>query len=862
MTPPTAAATSAIAIPSYRGELAFNHSSAGSGRFSLRRLTAMTPLGAAEDVGKALEEGHKHFYLRAYRQALQRYRDAERLAGSLPESNPVRMKVRLCLADAHYELHAFAKAEMELVALSRQRLPKIGEEPISSTLLWVKLAKVYLGEADALYRTGSTNLSDDRIIALRSKYDRILVGGLNPNPASPLYQNTLDQMRPDIQKIVLSIDEQTVDVRGIHAEIVALIYDTRRRFEQLKSKLNFIGYDQNYTPILSFRHLRDVARTFAQIAAQANREYVAYVRKIDEDTFTMRQLEQAVEVNRAGAEINRSATEVARREEDAAKAAEELAELRRRQAESYRDEYQRVGYENVLLDEALAWAQANSVHSSEQIKLQYEGLEHLGIAPRYQPRSHLIQELTLARARRDYALQRQRLQDQVAELAQARRAAEAQKRVATARTTMAMLSERAAAQRLRHSEENLELMRTREFGVEFFSYMTGLVRETARIYLDHATLIAFMMERAFRFETGADIRRIRFDYGDLDGAEGVYAADLLLRDIDYFAYQQIVGAQSKIQPAIRTISLAQDYPLEFLLLLRTGRMRFGTLLKDFQREHPGIYNARIANVTVRPIGLIGAKGPIGRLTVAGHSKFRSRTGAVVDKVHVSESLLLSSYNVRTDKLVAPTPPEQLGIFEHVGLETDWLLEIPQERNSFDIHRMTEVIVTFAYLCEVDADLARQDEAKVEPEEKAETRFSLKQDFVPDAFYTLEATARLDFLIDSARVPRGHLEPKLLGLRLLALGQDGKAVPLKVGLWSKEHGAQSDRYASGAHGLVVFLDEVRTGGWRDKPLLSQWSLTIPPEDNPRIAASAGGLRLLNLSSVQDLFLVATYRYRTR
>jgi hypothetical protein len=79
--------------------------------------------------------------------------------------------------------------------------------------------------------------------------------------------------------------------------IATILLETIKRFYKIKNGLNYLGFKESYVPILTYDYLSGIARSFVQSAAQANREYIAYKGRAEEEDFTIRQMEQAVELN-------------------------------------------------------------------------------------------------------------------------------------------------------------------------------------------------------------------------------------------------------------------------------------------------------------------------------------------------------------------------------------------------------------------------------------------------------------------------------------------------------------------------------------------------------------------------------------
>ena len=56
-------------------------------------------------------------------------------------------------------------------------------------------------------------------------------------------------------------------------------------------------------------------------------------------------------------------------------------------------------------------------------------------------------------------------------------------------------------------------------------------------------------------------------------------------------------------------------------------------------------------------------------------------GFEIDELaHGAETLILSLYKTRQDSYAVQVSPDQLRVFENVGLQTDWHLKLPRRRN--------------------------------------------------------------------------------------------------------------------------------------------------------------------------------------
>jgi hypothetical protein len=775
--------------------------------------------------------------------------------------------IPMCIGDTCYQLGIFDKA-LENYGLVTQ-YPYLNK-PVEIPNLWIKMARTHLAWGDALYR------NNDREGA-KAHYESVLSNGQVPSDSS-LYQGLFFPMQARIQNIIANrpalLEPRDIENLEMNPMMVAIIIDVSQRLAQLTGNLNALGFPDNYVPVMSFEYLQGVARAFAQFAAQANREYISFKQRAEDESFTIIQMEQAVNLSYKGWQIENQHNAAAREEREAAEAAEKLAKKRRELAEDNLSDYQDLGWEIVRLEEGLAWANASAVDRDDQVNLRYEGLEDLGIRFRtetvetfigpitveeHRRRNVVIQEMTRARAERSYQLEKGRLENNVAELEEAEKVAKAQREAAQAREKAAGMAADAAMWRWIYSQSNLNYLRNQEINADIYNELAGIVKETAQIYLRRAIEIAFLMEQAYEFENGVEVNRIRFDYGDLAVADGLYAADLLLRDIDYFTYHKLLTARAKAQPASRVTSLATEYPLQFMLLRRDGKMHFTTHLTDFQKNHPGIYNGRIKQVEIIVEGLVGSLGPIGSLACAGVSKFRRVNGEILNKVHPPETLLLSDYRPRRDALVADVPSAQLRIFENIGLETDWLLTFPKSRNDFDFNNLTDVKIVISYLCEHDQILEEDDVASLPVMEESRIWYSMKYDFAPDAFYLLADTGRMDFGITADMLAFNQTNPSISGISLLVISRENASLPLTVKLWSYAFGNSNDVYSANADGVIVIQSPDQTDRYKGKTVLTNWHLTIDPSQNAELQPDANATAKLDLRNIRDIIFVVQYQY---
>ena len=734
---------------------------------------------------------------------------------------------------------------------------EIGELPIAAPALWLRLAEAHLARGDAAYRTNNGERA-------RAHYEMILKDG-QPPADSPLYDGGLGIMIAKVRSWLLMVGQGPGALAATPpARHLAALAKTQQRLFQLDANLDVFGNDVAWRPIFSFSYLRDVARGFAQVAAQANREYVANIQRAEDQTQNVRQLEQAVAMGEAGEALEQARLEEVRREVSAARAAEELARARAELAARNLEKYRDLGYDITVLDRAIAWSNAAVGPNQPQI---YSGIEWLGISAKTRNREDLLWELTRVRSQRAFEIELDRLSNVVAELEEAAVVAQRQSAAAAARVSTANANVEAARWRTQFSRENLTAAESRELTADVFFDLAVFARQTAQIYLDRAISAAKHMELAFNFEHNTETERIRADYGDLGGAGGIYAADLLLRDIDAFTHELLGEAMAKDQLIVEAISLRREFPLQFLEFLQTGRMVFQTTLDQFHSAMPGSYNGRIKRVDVDFMALGRGADVRASLSCAGTSSFRDATGAVRRKVHPSETLLVSPLAMQgsvSDVLRAQVRPNQLNLFENVGLGCSWRLEVPLRANDIELHKAADVTLLVTYVCRHDVGLEAQDIAAQPETGKAEMSLGLRDQgrspLDEPIWGVLETRGEATFRIDPRWMPRNFRDPKVTAITLVCARKDGRAQPLRVRFAGEGIGSLDQVIEPEPSNVTRVERPEAPGPFYDALLGQAWRLRLDPAENPNLRGD--GTKALNLGALDDISVVFAFDHKYR
>ena len=384
--------------------------------------------------------------------------------------------------------------------------------------------------------------------------------------------------------------------------ITTKVLEAKTRLDQIKASLNYFGFAINYVPPFSFEYLQNTARYFAQQAAQIEQRYIQYKTTGENEEFRREQLSQQAEVARQSVVLEQRGVAEAQAGIGVAQASVNYAETQRVNAVQSQTDFNNVRWELLEIAEAEAWSSAASMSEDDEIKQSWNGTYYNSSS---RLRSDVLADLAYQRTRVSHDLEAAKLQRGIDAanaykgIAQAQVAqAQARKGIADQRVVIAQLQQRFA-------EENRDFLDMREFSSRLWYELARQARRLKQRYLDMATEIAFLMERAYNAETERGLRVIRYDYSQA-ATNNLMGADFLLVDIDYFTLDHVTTTLNKKVPVKKTISLADSFAMAFNRLKSKGSCQFQTELADFDRENPGLFLCKLRNVELIFVGITGA----------------------------------------------------------------------------------------------------------------------------------------------------------------------------------------------------------------------------------------------------------------
>lgn len=798
----------------------------------------------------------------------------------------------LCIGDTHLELGNFEQAEFYYAQAARYEYLNL---PIEARLLWLKFAELHLRWGDYQYKSELRNPAKQNYVAiLQSKFAMLESEG-NPNPSTRLGLESIKNRAFQQHNGIRSLARETEAILARNNSAASLSNNLNRMTVSsyldstnlenplvqyylmrahmdtmmINQGLNFLGLRDDLIPIWRYSYLRDVARNLSQHAIQSERDHVNFKVTAENESYTIQQLLQSISLGNSTRRIDDAKMDMAIAELVLSKLNQKAIDAQLKAAKDQlkylKDQRNRTDF----------FAQAMSVVSGG-IQGGQTGAAMTAKSSGGNPYAIIIGAIVgggiggvtaingESARKKDLDHQIKQAKYVVQQFEASLKAAEQQEKIARIGQTIALLQSELSQLQLQFARENLSYQQLKQFNAELWYNMAKQVKKLSKSYLKDAVAVAFLMERAYEFETGRPMRKIRFDY-DQNQLSGLLAGDYLMRDIESFEFDKVMNEQRKEVPIKRVISLASSYPLAFIGLLDSGRVSFATSLEQFDLTDPGTYQRRIKDVEVIVEALLPPAGIHGTLTNGAYSMTRVLdNGAFVDTLTLQqpETFVLSKYALRDDRLVFEMPREKLGIFENTGVATQWTLEIPKLSNNFDYRTITDVKLVIYYTALFDEELKQETAARLVAEHNADQAnrttvsvFKARYDF-PDEFYHFINTpegdsAQMEFDISDHYFPQNELKREVTDACLVFAPNDSlnREVSITAKLWQSSHGASRAAEGQSSRDEATFGTMAFNDGFDGVAPSGKWKLKI----------AANNFKTSGASKVEDVWLCIQYKY---
>jgi len=741
----------------------------------------------------------------------------------------------IAIGDTYHALGRFQKALDEYSATHAYTFLNRG---IEVPYVWLRMAKTALAYGDQLFRQNRPALA-------KAQYEKIINTDLTVPNNSPLYQAAAMQpMRNIAADVVRMIRGQQVSV---NPNVAALIMQANIQLRKIAQNLNFLGLGVDEFPILRFKYLQGVANYLADNAIQAERTFMQFRSTAESQKMDRIQLESSVALNETALAVEQKRLQDASLEVTAAQQNRSLSQLRQAHAQATLNDWNTLGRELASVNAALSWAS----NASNDQDITYTGVRYNGERHDFDTDVEQFYDVVGEwRENLNFELQRRRLDRQVAESAAEVALANTRAQQAQVRFETQQLQVVVAQQRLEGSREMLEYSQDRMFDEDLWFRLAAELQDLTRNYLDMAIYAAFLMERAYSLEFDRNLNRIRLDYG-IGGVEGLLGGDYLKRDITSFTIDYMEHAQKK-NPVRLAISLRDEFPSAFNLFQREGVLPFRTDLEIFDRRYPGTYRRKVKKIEIFVEGLVPLEGAMGTLLHQGIStEWRQSGGAWIkqNRIVPAERLLLSSYQFRRDLTVFQPSEEMLELFENLGPQGNWTLELPRSSNNLDYQTISDI--KFVMYFDTDYSVSLRDHVKTfYPNDGGRSLILSSRFHFPDQYFRLDADRRVGFELHPARFAFNYSNLRMNGFAIRLVPRNGAplaAVPLTVTRLSDNSNVSGTTNAQGfIQGNAATMAPF--AAWKNATPVDSFTVSFGP-----------GVDLTRISDIQ-LAIDYTFEYR--
>ena len=713
-------------------------------------------------------------------------------------------------------------------------------EVVEMPALWLRLAETALLSGDLLFRQGKPVDAVDI-------YAEVMTLEEKAPDDTFLYDGPLDSFGATVAQVIDELDNAADS--DLNPRLTGILVDIRTKLRMIKAGLNFWGIPANYFPIFKFDYLQSVATHFAQLAVQAEREYINFTARGEDEELTRTQIEQSVESAKAEVDLAEEQLDYAQAEADVTQEALDLARLRRQNAEQQRQDFADAAYEMAHLDAASQFAGGPEGYSvsytyyspSEGENVTLEGSDAYKVmADAAYKKGMISRDLELANMDR-----------QIAELEQNEDLAQAQVDAADARVDVAEQQLNIAQMHQDHAEELLDQFEDQTFTPEVWFQLGAHMRWISASHMYRALQVAHKMELAYELETGFKVNAIKDSY-NTSIVSGLLSADYLLKDIEYFTFHRIMQSKAKDVPIKQEFSLASLNPSGFATIFKaTGILDFDLALADFDRSYPGSYMRKIKKVEMVVEGLLPPGGVHGTLKNTGISRDRRKNGDVFFRLQPRETLWLSEYSPKGDIAIYQPDNRVLDVFEHCGVASGWTLEIPPHANDLDYSTISDVRMIVYYTAQHDPllETAIRSNLPTTGSEAAVIPFRI---LLPDAYFAFLDTGEMNFDLRAADFAYNQENLVIKEVAIRVVRQDG-ADPSGISLTVETGGDQGQDTTDG-NGTVRSdpNDPAPLNALRGNPVIADWRVAAPEVDNPGF----------DRSTIRDVFLFLEYDFDYR
>lgn len=462
---------------------------------------------------------------------------------------------------------------------------------------------------------------------------------------------------------------------------------------------------------------------------------------------------------------------------------------------------------------------------------------------------------------------------QLASAAQDAHVAVAQRQVSQDQLEIARAEQTVVDAQHDHAKATLALLANQFTNAELYQWMSETLGTVYQYFLQQATATARLAQEQLAFERVEPPRDfVGTDYwnaphprqGATTNARGMTGGERLTEDIVRLE-QYAFGSDIRRLNVTQAFSLAQLLPVDFLRFRQSGQLPFTTAASWFDRDFPGHYQRLIKQVHMSVVALVPpSRGIRATLSSTGISRvttpgaFGAYTPVTVRR-DPSTIVATSPLNA-TGVFALDIQPDLLLPFEGSGVETTWLLSLPQAANPFDFANIADVILTIDYTAMTDPDFQAQVIQGLNRDRgrSADRILSLARD-VPDQWYALSnpppGTPRsAAFTIGAADFPVGFTDVTCAQIAVFLQTVDSQVtrVPVPVMLTHTGTGTDNTPVGGVATTDVTGIASTRRGASQWQPLIG-----VSPNGTWRVTFDAAADPLF-VGPLQDVLIMLTWQ----
>jgi hypothetical protein len=753
------------------------------------------------------------------------------LAINLPHMYLYQLPV--CMGDCHHYLGEYSKALSQYqTAAAYQYINTNIEVPA----LWIRVARNYLEWGNSFYKNNEVQKAFDTYVNVITADDK--------TPASPLYKDKLKGYGDQVSALIAAIADP--DASTLNPDTVNIVLDVRNRLKMIHAGLDYFGFPANYFPIFKFDFLQSVASYFAEQAIQAEREYINFTARGEDEQMTREQLQQSVELSKAQVDLAQKQVEYAQSELDINNENAQLAALRLQNAKQQKQQYADVSYEITALEAATVFASGPEGYSVSYT--YYSPSEGKDVTLSGSDAYKVMEDAAWRKGMLSREMELSNMDRNIAELDAGMQLANAQLNAAKVNVEVAVQQKKVAEMNVKHANELLDSFESQIFTPEIWFQLGARMMFISKTYLQRAIGIARKMQKAYELETGRALNTIKGDY-NTNIISGLLSADYLLSDINYFTVDRINNSKSKDIPVKQMFSLAELNPTGFQTTFKnTGRLQFETSLSDFDLAYPGAYLRKIRKVEMVVEGLIPPGGVHGTLKNSGISRDRKKNGDLFFRIQPHETLYLSNYSPRTDVVIFQSDQRVLDVFENCGVATSWTLDIPMSANDLNYQTISDVKMIIYYTAQYDALLENNIRAAL-PKTGAKNMALPFRIVFPDEYFRFIDTGEMKFTLQATDFAYNEMKQIVKNISLKVVTEGMAASNLKFTIQQQAVNAKAVTDANGVIKSDKAVAANPLNAFIDKEVNKEWTIQLLDADNPG----------LDKSKIRDLFLFLEYSF---